>query len=246
MLRMKYNVRQYANKGLYKLPVAVIDFETTGVNPYESRAVEMAIVHMNLGEGNEEVVFKQRFNPQVPIPEGASNIHGITNDVVTDCPSFGEMIPTIEKHLQNRVLAAYNLSFDWTVLNSEYRRSTTWHPDIDQRSAYGYSFFGLCGLIMAREIDQGDRGRGYHSLSSVCTRRDIALTEAHSADADSLATAKLLEMLLKEVTGSVGRFPTVRDFWAWQKSAAMAQERGLRDWLRTKGKSNDTWPWTDY
>ena len=243
---MKYNARRYAEQRLFELPVAVIDFETTGVDPYNSRAVEMAIVHLNLGQGNSEVVFKQRFNPQVPIPEGASNIHGITDEDVEDCPTFGDMIPTIQKHLENRVLAAYNLSFDWTVLNCEYRRSTVWHPDEEQRMAYGYSFFGLCGLVMARELDQGDRGRGYHSLSSVCERRNISLTEAHSADADSLATAKLLEMLLTEVAQGIGKFPTVRDFWAWQKASAMHQERGLRDWLRSKGRENDTWPWTDY
>ena len=61
-----------------------------------------------------------------------------------------------------------------------------------------------------------------------------------------MATAELLELLLREVTDIKGKFPTVRDFWAWQRCAAMGQERGLRDWLRGKGIENDVWPWTDY
>mgnify|MGYP003111939336 CR=1 FL=1 len=243
---MRYNVTEYADLPLYGLPVAVIDFETTGIDPYDSRAVEMAIVHLELGKGNARVVYKSRFNPGLPIPEGASSIHGIKDEDVTDCPSFGTAIEEINPLLEGRVLAAYNLPFDWTILNCEHRRNEKWHPTCKQRMSYGHQFFGLCGLVMARSIDNGSRGKGYHKLSSVCERRGISLTDAHSADADSLATAQLLELLLKEVTESVGRFPTVRDFWAWQRSEAMHQERGLRDWLNSKGIKNDIWPWTDY
>ena len=243
---MKYNVREFANKPLYGLPVAVIDFETTGISPYDSKAVEMAIVHLDLGMGNAEVVYNERFNPGIPIPEGASNVHGIYTKDVQECSTFGESFVNIMGLLENRVLAAYNLSYDWTVLNCEYRKSITWHPDEVQRNPFGNQFFGLCGLVMAKSIDTTSRGSGYHRLSNVCERRGISLDNAHSAGADALATAVLLERLLKEVTERYGRFPTVRDFWAWQKSCAMSQERGLRDWLREKGKSNDVWPWTDY
>ena len=243
---MKYNATQYANNALYGLPVAVIDFETTGVDPHFCRAVEMAIVHLDLGKGNAEVVYKSRFNPGIPIPEGASSVHGITNEDVEGEPSFGEALEEIVGLLEGRVLAAYNLPFDWTVLNCEYRRCDRWHPTSQQRLSVGYQFFGLCGLIMAREVDNYSRGRGFHKLSSVCERRGIELGNAHSADADSLATAVLLERLLKEVTELQGRFPTLRDFWAWQRGAAMIQERGLRDWLKNKGIENEVWPWTDY
>jgi DNA polymerase-3 subunit epsilon len=243
---MKYNARLFADQPLYGLPVAVIDFETTGVDPHLSRAVEMAIVHLNLGQNNPEVVFKERFNPGIPIPEGASNVHGISDEDVVSLSGFNYHISRIEQLLKDRVIAAYNLPFDWVVLNSEYRRSTMWHPDMQQRSGYGHQFFGMCGLVMARYLDTDQRGRGYHKLSSVCERRGISLEDAHSADADSLATAKLLELLLREATQQVGRFPTVRDFWGWQRIQGIEQERGLRDWLRSKGKENHTWPWTDY
>ena len=243
---MRYNVTEYANSQLYGLPVAVIDFETTGVDPHLCRAVEVAIVHLELGKANPEVVYKSRFNPGIPIPEGASDIHGIKDEDVVDEPFFGDAIEEINVLLEGRVLAAYNLPFDWTVLNCEYRRSGRWHPTERDRLDFGHQFFGLCGLVMAREVDNYSRGRGFHKLSSVCERRGIDLGAAHSADADSLATAELLELLLREVTDRSGRFPTVRDFWAWQRCAAMGQERGLRDWLRGKGIENDVWPWTDY
>ncbi len=49
---MSYGVAAYADLPLYGLPVAVFDFETTGVDPRECKAVELAIVHCNLGKDN--------------------------------------------------------------------------------------------------------------------------------------------------------------------------------------------------
>jgi DNA polymerase-3 subunit epsilon len=228
------------------LPVAIVDFETTGVDPYGCRAVEMAIVHLHLGRGNIEVKFSRRFNPGVSIPEGASSVHGIYDADVQNELTFQECMSEIDAYLQGRVLSAYNLPYDWAVLNAEYRRSSVWRPNEEQRWRYGYQFFGICGLVMARAMDKGRRGKGYHKLGSVCERRGLCLEDAHTAEADAVMTAKLLEILLKEIAERVGRFPTVRDFWAWQRARAMEQERDFRYYLRSKGEENDVWPWTDY
>lgn len=243
---MKYNAIEYAELPLYGLPVAVFDFETTGVNPQECRVVELSIVHLDLGKGNAKEVYSCRLNPGVPIPEGASNVHGIYDQDVVDCQTFAEAWPDIREHLTGRVLSAYNLSFDWTLLNCEYRRSRLWHPTVSERSDFGFQFFGFCGLVMSRALDDHLRGKGSHRLSTVCDRRGIVLDNAHTASSDALATAVLIEVLLKEATERYGRFHAVRDYWGWQKSVAIQQERGLRDWLRSKGVENDVWPWTDY
>lgn len=226
--------------------MAVFDFETTGVNPQACRAVELSIVHLDLGKGNAREVYSSRLNPGVPIPEGASAVHGILDADVAECKTFEEEWEEIHRCLDGRVLSAYNLSFDWTLLNCEYRRSGLWHPTSPDRSDLGFQFFGLCGFVMAKALDDHVRGGGSHRLGAVCERRGIVLDGAHSASADALATASLLEVLLKEATERHGRFLTVRDFWGWQKAVAIEQERGLRNWLREKGVENDYWPWTDY
>lgn len=243
---MRYNVIEFADRALFELPVAVIDFETTGVNPQECRAVEVAIVHLNLGRGNAELVYSERINPGVAIPEGASDVHGIYDSDVEGCRTFEEMWEDISGLLQGRVLAAYNLSFDWLLLNCEYRRSSLWHPTAQEGNLYGSQFFGLCGLVLSRSLDDHLRGAGSHRLGMVCDRWGVELSDAHNASADALATAHLLEVLLREASDREGRFPTFRDFWGWQKSCAILQERGLRDWLRKKGVENAYWPWTDY
>jgi DNA polymerase III epsilon subunit-like protein len=76
---MRYTITKYADMPLYDLPVAVFDFETTGVDPDNDRVVEVAVVHFNLGTSVPQVVYNKRIHPGIPIPEGASKIHGITD-----------------------------------------------------------------------------------------------------------------------------------------------------------------------
>jgi DNA polymerase-3 subunit epsilon len=244
---MQYNVNRFAEFPLYGLPVAVFDFETTGIDPTDCRAIELAIVHLNLGHNNAEVVFNERFNPGIPIPDEAAMIHGIGDSQVQDCSFFWDFWPEIDGLLRDRVLAAYNLPYDWTLLNAEYRRNVSWQPTAHQHTSYGNQLFGICGLVMARAMDSDLRGKGSHRLGAVCGRRDIEISQEHSAIGDTLASAQLIETLMSEIRQErQERFATLRDFWAWQKMKAIEQEFGLRQWLLKKGIKNDVWPWTDY
>jgi DNA polymerase-3 subunit epsilon len=246
VLGMPYNVNQFATRRLFELPVAVFDFETTGVDTNQCRAVEMAIVHLDLGLSNVKTVYRQRFNPGVPIPAGASNVHGIYDKDVLDEPTFIECWPDIQSHLEGRVLAAYNLPFDWQLLNQEYRKGCIWKPTQQIQMDYGEQMFGICGLVMARAIDR-IKGRGVHKLEKVCLRRGIELSNAHEASADAVATGQLIEVLLREVSQQRRyKFDTVRDFWAWQRIEGIRQEERLRRWLVSKNRPSPVWPWTDY
>jgi len=221
----------------------VIDFETTGIDALGCRAVSMSIIHANLGHGNAEVVYNERFNPGESIPEGASKIHGIYDSDVVDCPSFADCYSReggIRELLRGRVLVAYNLAYDWQVLNAELRRT---HHLWEER----YHWFGICGLVLARYVDSGRRRRGYHKLVAVCERRGIELENAHDAMSDAIATAKVLDILLGEAATKRGqRFYTMRDLWGFQRVCAIDFENGLRDYYRTQGKDTGSWVWTDY
>ena len=62
-------------------PLAFIDVETTGINPYSDRVVELSILRIH-PDGTEEYK-SHRVNPEVPIPVGATAVHGITDaDVI--------------------------------------------------------------------------------------------------------------------------------------------------------------------
>jgi DNA polymerase-3 subunit epsilon len=240
---LRYPIYEYLDSVVFGLPVAVIDFETTGIDALGCRAVSMAIVHCNLGRGNAEIVYNQRFNPGEPIPEGASKVHGIYDKDVEDCPTFEECYSQeggIRDLLHGRVLVAYNLAYDWQVLNNELRRS---HHLWEER----YHWFGICGLVLARYVDDAERRKGYHKLEAVCTRREILLENAHDASSDAYATALVIGRLLREAAVKRGeRFWTLRDLWGFQRMCAIDFESGLRAYFRKQGKDTGSWIWTDY
>ena len=67
-------------------PLVFFDIESTGTNPYRDRIVEIAVIKVMPDGTREEVV--RRINPTIPIPEGASAVHGIYDADVADAPTF--------------------------------------------------------------------------------------------------------------------------------------------------------------
>jgi DNA polymerase-3 subunit epsilon len=72
-----------------KRPIIFFDLETTGVNVTSDRIVELCYIKV-YPNGNEESK-NMRINPEMPIPEFATAVHGITNEDVKDCPTFKEI-----------------------------------------------------------------------------------------------------------------------------------------------------------
>lgn len=102
-------------------PLAVIDLETTGLDPVEDRIVSFAAVVLSPEGSRTE--WEQTFNPGMPIPETATKIHGITDDDVKDKPLFAEHARRIWLALQGKDLAGFNLrSLDLPMLDEELRR----------------------------------------------------------------------------------------------------------------------------
>ncbi len=114
-------------------PLAFLDLETTGVNLASDRIVEFAIVKV-MPDGSD--IRKRRLiNPQIPIPAEVSAIHGITDEMVKDAPTFRDIANDIRQFLDNCDLAGYNSAPDLnstlqTAVCSMYRRSSMyWSPE---------------------------------------------------------------------------------------------------------------------
>jgi len=235
---MIHNLSSYGDRCIDGLPIAVIDFETTGIDARHCCPVEMSIVHMNLGSGNPEVVYEQRFNPGEKIPLEASLVHHIYDEDVQDLLGFADHIDEIQELLQGRVISAYNLPYDYKILS----RYSDHHKD----------FFGICGLNLSRYLDPYARGKSRHSLGNTCSRHGITLSSAHSAAADSFAAAQLLdiqyELLLK---GDI--YPgTMKEFWEWHVSVGRSNEESYKKYLEESGRYEtkyitDRWyPWLNW
>lgn len=101
---------------------AVFDFETTGLSCAEGdRVVQVAVVRLS-SKGHFEGEWESFVNPQREI--AATEIHGITQEVVAGAPTFPEVWPRLSSAFGNRVLVAHNASFDLGFLWSELARSS--------------------------------------------------------------------------------------------------------------------------
>ena len=117
-----------------KNPIIFFDLETTGINVASDRIVEISYLRIDLN-GNESSK-TLRVNPGRPIPQEASNIHGISDDDVKDSPSFNEVGRTIARDFEGCDLAGYNsVKFDIPLLAEEFLRSAVDRSQVVKQDA---------------------------------------------------------------------------------------------------------------
>ena len=105
-----------------------MDTETTGLSPLEGGKIcEIAVSVTHRGEVVEE--FTTLLNPGMPMSPEVINIHGITNEMVAEAPSFAEVAPKLMSLLEGCVLVAHNADFDLNFLRAEFASCGLRLPD---------------------------------------------------------------------------------------------------------------------
>lgn len=162
-------------------PLAFIDLETTGVNVGSDRIVEICILKLLPG-GNKEMK-TWRVNPTIPIPQHSTDIHGITDEDIKDSPTFTEIAHTVSQFLDNCDIAGYNSNkFDVPLLVEEFLRCDV---DFDVR---GRKLVDVQNIF--HQMEQRTLIAAYRFY---CNKE---LENAHSAEADIVATQEILEAQL--------------------------------------------------
>lgn len=165
-----------------KNPVVFIDLETTGINIASDRIVEIALLKIHPDGTEEEKVM--RINPEMPIPEKASRIHGITDEDVKDAPVFREVAKTLARFLEGCDLAGFNSNrFDIPLLAEEFLRSDV---DIDFKKRKFIDVQAIYHKMEKRTLTA--------AYKFYCNEE---LTDAHSALADVRATYEVLKSQLE-------------------------------------------------
>lgn len=96
-----------------------LDCESTGVVPDRDRIIELAII-----DADGAVLFNSRFNPEIPIPEEASKVHGIYDRDIAECQPFSSFAKGIHELLENADILGFGVSrFDMAILEREFWRS---------------------------------------------------------------------------------------------------------------------------
>lgn len=162
-------------------PLAFIDLETTGTNVATDRIIEIAVIKVM---PDKSVINKtKRINPGIPIPAATTAIHGITDEDVKDAPYFKQVANEYKQFLENCDIAGYNSNrFDVPLLVEEFLRLDL---NFDIKSRRFVDVQKIFHLMEKRTLSA--------AYKFYC---DKDLENAHSAEADAIATYEILEAQL--------------------------------------------------
>jgi DNA polymerase III subunit epsilon len=172
----------FANLTLER-PLVVLDIEATGLDVEQDRIVEIGLVKC-FPDPHRRTILSERINPGIPIPAGATAIHGISDEEIADCPSFSDLAPVFDEFLNGSDLAGFNLiRFDLKILSAEFARC-------------GGPSFSLEGrkIVDVQTIFHRQEPRDLKSAVKFYLGREHV--GAHGAGADTLATADVLDAQL--------------------------------------------------
>lgn len=162
-------------------PICFFDLETTGIQLASDRIVEISILKV-FPNGNKEG-HTWRVNPEMPIPKATSAIHGITDEMVANEPTFTELAPKVVALLKDSDLGGYNSNrFDIPILAEELERAGV---DLDLKKANSVDVQTIFHKKEKRTLEA--------AYKFYCGK---TLENAHSAEADTLATYEVLKSQL--------------------------------------------------
>lgn len=158
---------------------AIVDLETTGGNPSNSKITDISI----LIHDGEKIIdeFSTLVNPEIAIPPFIVRLTGISDQMVANAPTFPEIAKKIIEITENCVFVAHNVHFDYGMLRSEFKQL-----------GYIYTRPNLCTVKTARMILPGHPS---YSLGKISARLGIVITDRHRAKGDAMATATLFQIL---------------------------------------------------
>ena len=160
-----------------KRPIVFFDLETTGVDTAKDRIVEISMVKV-MPDG-DQIVRTRLINPQMHIPEGASAIHGITDEDVKDAPTFAQIAKSLYQFVEGCDFGGFNSNrFDMPMLVEEFLRAGL---DVDFKNR---KFVDVQNIF--HKMEQRTLVAAYKFY---CNKD---LDNAHSAQADTMATYEVL------------------------------------------------------
>ncbi len=178
-----------------KNPLVFFDLETTGVNITHDKIIEMSFLKI-MPNGDQDSKYYQ-INPEIPIPAESTLIHGIYDEDVKDKPTFKHIARDLAKYLEGCDLSGFSIiNFDVPMLVEEFLRIDV---EFDVKSKKFIDSQKLFHLMEKRNLSS--------AYKFYCGKD---LKEAHTAEADTLASMEILIGQIKKynnhpVTNPMGK-----------------------------------------
>lgn len=157
------------------------DTETTGLDPVSGRIVEIGAVKFD--QRGVIARYNVLINPEMPMPEEAGKVNGITDEMLKDKPLIADVFPDFFDFIGTGVLVAHNAPFDINYVNAELKRAGKFpltNKAVDTR-------------IFAKEVFPG---LSSYALQDLAVQFGITALEAHRAEDDARVCMELFEQIL--------------------------------------------------
>lgn len=185
-------------------PIIFFDLETTGTNITNDRIVEITVLKVEPGQSNPQP-YTRRVNPGMPIPAEATAIHHITDEDVANEPTFDKIAAGVAKFFEGCDIAGYNSTrFDVPMLDEEFHRA-------------GIRFdFSRARFIDVQNIFHKKEQRTLVAAYRFYCNKE--LEQAHSSDADTMATYEVLKAQLDKYPDLENNIGTLAEFSAMNRN----------------------------
>jgi len=188
-------------------PICFFDLETTGVSITSDKIVEISILKVFVN--GEENLKTWLLNPEMTISPQATAVHGITNEKVSDQPTFKMMAKQIFNFIKDSDLGGFNSNrFDIPILAEEFLRCGI---DFDMKNRKSIDVQTIFHKMEQRTLTAAYR--------FYCGKD---LTNAHSAEADTIATYEVLKSQLEKYSSLKNNIKFLSEFSTRQKFADFA------------------------
>lgn len=176
-------VRQAAR--LMQKEFVVLDTETTDLPKNGGEAIQVGII-----DSTGKTLFNRLLKPKNPIGLAAQRIHHITNEMVKDAPSLPDVLEELESAYRHKIVVAYNVEFDRSILISSYKK---WGIGMIPSSKW------FCAMLeYARfrgEWDNYHESFRWAKLVEACAELDLPEQNAHDALGDVKMTLAVVKKM---------------------------------------------------
>lgn len=182
------------------------DLETTGTLPGVDSIVEIGAVRFI--DGKVEAVYSTLVDPKVPMPEAASRVNKITDDMLVGKPTIDHLLDSFAEFCEDDIIVAHNAPFDAQFLTADVKKHETKAPRGVILDTYSMSKKLLPGLANYR-------------LGTLIQHLNIPAGEFHRAEEDASYCGNLFIKLVEKMSGSAQLMPPLENLIALTGKAEM-------------------------
>ena len=161
-------------------PLVIFDFETTGLDSYRDKIIEIGGLRIENGKSVAE--FSTLIDPEIPLPETAAAITGISQDMLDGQPTIEEKLPEFLEFFKGSILVAHNAEFDMAFLRNNC-----------ERQGIQLEWPSFCTLKLARNLLPDLESK---SLDALAEYYNLTFESRHRSIGDCKVTSSVLQSFL--------------------------------------------------